>query len=858
MGTGASAHLRDGDRHPGAPPDLFMEMGDFLHRGRSRALELFREFDKSNSGYLDRRELTSLVLTILPNVKRRELRYFRAMLDMDGDGKVSFAELNEFVKECKHAATLAREKRVTLYELKNDMRKLVRNSRREAVRLFNEFDLNRSGYLEHGEVVRLVRFLKPNTSMADLRYLMANLYIIDEDQDGRISINEILHELGLSQSPSQSRQGSKSPARRSADSKPAVHPATRDSDNGEASAKRFQDISKDSKDEADSLSVNPGVQLSSSTRSRALNNTPEASGDAGGDPTRENPPRVPSDPPPPTVTGRSAMTGAGSGESSHYPPPVRAAAGRRSGAENLQMRDGRDTRGDAGGAVRATDYSIQGPIQPSHSAPARYADRPDLAAPPAMRTKQPPAMAAKEELRKAVDMHKEYANQLSRSTKMAQEAMSMDADELRRDARRLEDFHEEVGKLSAALGVRALEVEQGLKSGFQRVRALLDEREKELVAQVADVAAERMGVCRAQQDRVQATQAEVGKILAMAEAADNEQDPATVLQMSEEFDAALSVLHASGRTKMLEPATNIDMRLEVDFDHIVHELKGALDFDNDGEGVTGSLRGPAAMHVLREVFNKVDRHNEGHINKQSLMDALQHDTRVIDLLKLPLKLESDGLQPMGAETFEDVFRRIDVDNSFKISWPEFASYFGQSLYSITGTNYPKRQAWVAGSKSRNSSADRLAQAPSTSHQTRDAELKDSLYEDATREAERLADMLERTESFISHQASEYEERVRILEEEKVALQSEYEAKFKAQSEETASKQADFERRLTRALDRSEAALGKGGKPSNNTSRKALGDAETSTVVPPLYPAFNSSKSRALRSAGSRKVASTTR
>lgn len=55
-----------------------------------------------------------------------------------------------------------------------------------------------------------------------------------------------------------------------------------------------------------------------------------------------------------------------------------------------------------------------------------------------------------------------------------------------------------------------------------------------------------MGVCRAQQDRVQATQAEVGKILAMAEAADNEQDPATVLQMSEEFDAALSVLHASG------------------------------------------------------------------------------------------------------------------------------------------------------------------------------------------------------------------------------------------------------------------------------------------------------------------------
>eukprot|EP00959_Pyramimonas_sp_CCMP1952_P206861 4326930-Pyramimonas_sp.AAC.1 len=52
----------------------------------SRALELFREFDKNSSGYLDRRELTSLVMRIFPEIKRRELRYFRAMLDVEGDG----------------------------------------------------------------------------------------------------------------------------------------------------------------------------------------------------------------------------------------------------------------------------------------------------------------------------------------------------------------------------------------------------------------------------------------------------------------------------------------------------------------------------------------------------------------------------------------------------------------------------------------------------------------------------------------------------------------------------------------------------------------------------------------------------
>jgi Ca2+-binding EF-hand superfamily protein len=80
------------------------------------------------------------VTRILPEIKRREIRYFRAMMDVDGDGRVTFQNLNEIVKECNHAATLFEKKQETIDNLKRDLRRLVKNSRREAVRLFGEFD----------------------------------------------------------------------------------------------------------------------------------------------------------------------------------------------------------------------------------------------------------------------------------------------------------------------------------------------------------------------------------------------------------------------------------------------------------------------------------------------------------------------------------------------------------------------------------------------------------------------------------------------------------------------------------------------------------------------------------------------
>jgi small-conductance mechanosensitive channel len=53
----------------------------------------------------------------------------------------------------------------------------------------------------------------------------------------------------------------------------------------------------------------------------------------------------------------------------------------------------------------------------------------------------PTPQSAKEDLRRAVQAHKEHESRLKQAMLGAQECMAVDADELRRDQRRVENFH---------------------------------------------------------------------------------------------------------------------------------------------------------------------------------------------------------------------------------------------------------------------------------------------------------------------------------------------------------------------------------------------------------------------------------
>jgi hypothetical protein len=63
--------------------------------------------------------------------------------------------------------------------------------------------------------------------------------------------------------------------------------------------------------------------------------------------------------------------------------------------------------------------------------------------------------------------------------------MAGDADELRREQRKLEEFWTRLEVLMGSVSTAALAAEGELRAGFQRVRQLTDSREHALMAQVA-------------------------------------------------------------------------------------------------------------------------------------------------------------------------------------------------------------------------------------------------------------------------------------------------------------------------------------------------------------------------------------
>lgn len=115
--------------------------------GSRRCQELFAELDRSGSGVLDRRELTSMVLRMLPDVRRAEIRYFRAMLDA-GDvaggvaGGVAFDAFVALVRECAAAAAATRDGGARWEGIAATLRQCTDDDEARMVHACEEFDID--------------------------------------------------------------------------------------------------------------------------------------------------------------------------------------------------------------------------------------------------------------------------------------------------------------------------------------------------------------------------------------------------------------------------------------------------------------------------------------------------------------------------------------------------------------------------------------------------------------------------------------------------------------------------------------------------------------------------------------------
>jgi hypothetical protein len=202
-----------------------------------------------------------MVLRMLPDVRRAEVRYFRAMLDAgDVAGGVAFDAFVALVRECAAAAAATRDGGARWEGIAATLRQCMDHDEARMVQACEEFDIDHrcddrrraregswklrtfllpvfvcyrseilhaivehstagstqaeatekracapaggrtcccSGVIDHEDVARLVRRVDPGVSTADLRFILALLFRADMDDQGSLHIPTLLKALGF-------------------------------------------------------------------------------------------------------------------------------------------------------------------------------------------------------------------------------------------------------------------------------------------------------------------------------------------------------------------------------------------------------------------------------------------------------------------------------------------------------------------------------------------------------------------------------------------------------------------------------------------------------------------------------------
>jgi len=132
-----------------------------------RKISIFREafeaFDKDRDGYLTIKEISAIVKEIGQPPTEGEIKDMINEVDVDGNGTVEFIEF----------ITLMARKMRDADTLKEDLKEI-----------FDAFDMDKSGAIEHDELKKVMRSIGENVSDEDIADM-----IKEADEDGNDAIN---------------------------------------------------------------------------------------------------------------------------------------------------------------------------------------------------------------------------------------------------------------------------------------------------------------------------------------------------------------------------------------------------------------------------------------------------------------------------------------------------------------------------------------------------------------------------------------------------------------------------------------------------------------------------------------------
>jgi Ca2+-binding EF-hand superfamily protein/DNA repair exonuclease SbcCD ATPase subunit len=177
---------------PTSKDDVFVALDAYLKREQIHLKEAFDKFDADKSESLTTAELGKFLEAVMPGVKPAQQKYFRAMVDINSDGKVTYQELVDAMKNCvvigeKTSDSASSEMRPVLKKL----RSYIKAKLSTLSTVFNQFDKDGSGTLEPRELGDMFTKLDPNITEDEKRHLLSHMARLDLDGDGRVTLLDL-------------------------------------------------------------------------------------------------------------------------------------------------------------------------------------------------------------------------------------------------------------------------------------------------------------------------------------------------------------------------------------------------------------------------------------------------------------------------------------------------------------------------------------------------------------------------------------------------------------------------------------------------------------------------------------------
>jgi len=150
---------------------------------RQQLDDLFALIDTDRSGTIEYRELVAMVRLVRPDAKDEDVQKQFHSLDLSKDGRV---QKEEFVKSyLDHFKT---DNEQQFYDRMHFTKKFLKRKPKLAT-VFDTFDSDHNGFLDRGEIYRMVKLSKPRFTNDELNELFKKM---DTDHDHKVSKTEFV------------------------------------------------------------------------------------------------------------------------------------------------------------------------------------------------------------------------------------------------------------------------------------------------------------------------------------------------------------------------------------------------------------------------------------------------------------------------------------------------------------------------------------------------------------------------------------------------------------------------------------------------------------------------------------------